>query len=207
MRGIVVRLGIGVLVLAAGCSPSGGSYTGASAYTPSPSASGFLTAGSCAARDGSTYRQVACDDATALARVTVRRAHGDAVTPDCPATTDFVLTVDGATGTAGSTGATSGASPPPSATPGEQTGYACMRDLSGPHPGDPGGGGGPYTVVGDCVYRERPGVAEETPCGGEHAHVPRFTVTAIVTDRAKCPPATSLYVGLPHGDVGCAGPT
>ncbi len=215
MRGMLLRLGVGVLALAAGCSPTGGSYTGADAYTPSPSDGGFLAVGSCAARHGATYREVACGDPAALARVTVRRLQGDAVTPDCPATTDFVLTVNGGAAwapstTSASTSPTSPASPtaptaPSARVPGEQAGYACMRDLRGPHPGDPGGGGGPYTVVGDCVYRESPGEAEETPCTGRDARVPRFTVTAIVTDRAACPPATSLYVGLPHGEVGCAG--
>jgi hypothetical protein len=31
-------------------------------------------------------------------------------------------------------------------------GYACLRDLEPPHPGDPGGGGGPRGIPGDCLY-------------------------------------------------------
>lgn len=205
MRGMLVRLGIGALALAAGgCSPGAG-YTGASAYPPSPSGT-FLATGSCAARVGTTYRQVACDDPTAWARVTTRRLSGDAAAPDCPATTDFVLTVDGS-GAASQPSAPTTPSVPSTAvrSAGNGGGYACLRGLKGPHPGDPGGGGGPYTVVGDCVYRAGPGEAKETPCAGPAARVPRFTVTAVVADRSGCPAATSLYVGLPHGEVGCAG--
>ncbi|WP_326770320.1 hypothetical protein OG978_17975 [Streptomyces sp. NBC_01591] len=36
-------------------------------------------------------------------------------------------------------------------TPASGEGYACMRNLKPPHPGDKGGGGGPRIEVGDCV--------------------------------------------------------
>lgn len=179
MRGTVLPLCAGALVVAmAGCTPGTG-YTGQSAYTPSPAAV-FLAEGSCAARGGDTYRQVACDDPAAVARVTLRRAGDSAGAPRCPATTDFVL--DGGPG------------------------YACMRDLRAPHPGDPGGGGGPNTIVGDCVYQALPTEARETACDGTGARPPGYKVTAVVTDRSQCPATTLLYVGVSGGRVGCAAP-
>jgi hypothetical protein len=188
-------------LLLVGCAPSQG-FTGSGAYTPptgspsgSPSAAAFLAAGACAAHDrvgtGGSFHQVSCDDPAAVARVTVRRATGSAASPDCPDTTDFVLSISG----------TSAAQA--SAAPDAQ-GYACLRDLRPPHPGDPGMGGGPNTIVGDCVYTEGPDEAEETACNGSGKHPPQYKVVAVVTGRADCPHATSLYVGVERHKVGCA---
>jgi hypothetical protein len=188
-------------LMLAGCMPNQGP-TGNSAYTPpsgspsgSPTAGPFLAVGACVAHDrvgtGGSFHQVVCDDPAAVAKVTVRRTKGSADAPDCPETTDFVLSISG----------TSAAQTP--AHPDAQ-GYACLRNLRAPHPGDPGKGGGPNTIVGDCVYTEGADEAEETACDGTGKHTPQYRVTAIVPARADCPPATSLYVGVQHHRVGCA---
>src|SRR5690606_28988435 len=84
-------------------------------------------------------------------------------------------------------------------------GYACMRNLQPPHPGDPGGGGGPRTIVGDCVYRLDDGKVRETACDGDGGHAPEFKVTKAVDDRSECPASTALYVRLGgERPVGCA---
>jgi len=59
--------------------------------------------------------------------------------PACPATTDFVLHISAQGSSARA------------ATCPYRRGYACMRNLEPPHPGDPGGGWAPQ-IVGDCVY-------------------------------------------------------
>ena len=87
-------------------------------------------------------------------------------------------------------------------------GYACMRKLQPPHPGDPGGGGGPRTIVGDCVYGAGRGEVRETACDGRAGHNPEYKVTSAVDATARSArPSTALYVRL-GGDrpVGCAVP-
>ena len=199
-RGGFVRAAGLVAVLAlAGCTPGTGA-TGQKAYTPpasprrSASPAAFLAAGDCAARvgsgDGAGFRPVPCGDRAAVARVTVRSATGDAAHADCPATTDLVLSI-------------SGGAP---ATPAAGPGYACLRNLRPPHPGDPGQGGGPNTIVGDCVYRAGSAEVRETACDGTGARPPQYTVVAIVAARPRCPARTALYVGVGHGRIGCAQP-
>ncbi|MFG2684201.1 hypothetical protein [Streptomyces sp. NPDC048392] len=109
--------------------------------------------------------------------------------PPCPGMTDFVLHV----GEGGD-----GAVP---------RGYACTRKLLPPHPGDPGGGGGPRTVVGDCVREVGGGRVCESACDGRGAHEPRFKVVETVAVRSDCPASTRLYVRLGgERPVGCARP-
>jgi hypothetical protein len=80
-----------------------------------------------------------------------------------------------------------------------------MRNLESPHPGDPGGGGGPRTIVGDCVYGTGKGEVRETACDGSGEHAPQYEVTSAVARRAQCPPSTALYVQLGGTTpVGCA---
>ncbi|PWI45429.1 hypothetical protein [Streptomyces sp. ICBB 8177] len=190
MRTALLLAAAALLAGAAGCAPATG-YTGqrAAAVTTAPATGPLLPVGSCAARSGTAYREVACDDRDALARVT-RRASGP---PDCPATTDLLLTVT-AGGAVGATASPSGG------------GYACLRDLRPPHPGDPGQGGGPNTIVGDCLYSAASGRAGETACdrAGASAHPARYRITALVTDRARCPSTTALYVTEPRGRTACA---
>ncbi|WP_051367809.1 hypothetical protein [Hamadaea tsunoensis] len=86
--------------------------------------------------------------------------------------------------------------------------YACGRNLKDPHPGDPGGGGGPKTIVGDCVVviGMLDNGLEEVACrpAGWFARVVGLATTA-----ANCPtatisrlPAASGVLCLGSGDGG-----
>lgn len=199
VRGLVRAAALAAMLAVAGCTPGTGA-TGQHAYTPTTtprrtaSPGAFLAAGDCAARTGSGdaagFRPVPCGDRTAVARVTVRGLTGDAAHADCPATTDLVLSISGGT----------------PATPATGAGYACLRNLRPPHPGDPGQGGGPNTIVGDCVYRAGSAEVRETSCDGTGARPPQYRVVAIVAARPHCPARTALYVGVGHGRIGCAEP-
>ncbi|MFJ8308337.1 MULTISPECIES: hypothetical protein [unclassified Streptomyces] len=188
---------------AAGGSAAEGKLAAATpAASPPPDAAAtFLATGHCASREGAVgdtkdFHDVACTSERAVARVLVRRdgavSKGAAVM--CPLDTDFVLYVAESRPSANENGDGS-----------VSRGYACMRNLEPPHPGDPGMGGGPYTVVGDCVYDAGAELVKETPCDGS-GRAPQFRVVSAVRRRAECPPATVLYVQLTGGEgaVGCA---
>ncbi|MGX1882623.1 hypothetical protein [Streptomyces sp. NPDC055287] len=170
---------------------SGSSLTGA--VTPSGYGATFLGIDECSSR-GRDFREVSCASEKATARVLARHAGQMAGGPVCPPPTDFVLHIS--------------ESRPAFDEDGDGTvprGFACMRNLEQPHPGDPGKGGGPRTVVGDCVHTARKGQVEETPCDGSGEAAPEFEVAASVERRAQCPPATALYVQLGgEKPVGCA---
>ncbi|MBR8641807.1 hypothetical protein KEF29_26900 [Streptomyces tuirus] len=209
VSGLLVLLG----ALLTGCqSPSagvaedgrlGGSATGTTAAAVSPTAtrpSGygavFLAVKECSSFGTTSFTEVPCGGERAAARVVAR--HDGAVRdgPRCPATTDFVLHISEQRPASDEDG--DGAVP---------RGYACMRNLQPPHPGDPGGGGGPRTIVGDCVYGSGDGQVRETACDGTGEQDPEYKVTRAVEKRAGCPASTALYVRL-GGDrpVGCARP-
>jgi hypothetical protein len=156
----------------------------------------FLDVDECSSFGTTSSTEVACTSERAAARVMARHDGKVSGGPACPATTDFVLHISEAR--------------PEHDEDGDGTvrqGYACMRKLQPPHPGDPGGGGGPRTIVGDCVYGTREGEVRETPCDGEGEHAPEYEVTAAVDRRAQCPTTTDLYVRLVGGKpVGCARP-
>jgi hypothetical protein len=143
-------------VLVAGCGKAGDDHpsdtarTTASVAPPTPSVNPsygeeFLAEGECAAPEPGqkiVYREVPCDDPKAVAKVIDRIDTGF---PDpfgatsCSDNADFAVDV------------------PVSMAiledrPAFGEGYACMRNLKAPHPGDPGGGGGPRIEVGDCVH-------------------------------------------------------
>ncbi|MEU4210531.1 hypothetical protein AB0F13_11160 [Streptomyces sp. NPDC026206] len=152
----------------------------------------FLGRGSCAGRGGPDFGEVDCASEQATASVLARYYGPRSGGPRCPGTTDFVLHI-----TAVNTGTSESASAP--------EGYACMRNLRPPHPGDPGRGGGPLTVTGDCVYTERRGVVKETACEGSRGRAPEFRVEETAGTREDCPPDTDLYVQVGGGaPVGCA---
>ncbi|MGW0902556.1 hypothetical protein [Streptomyces sp. NPDC002853] len=194
----------GVLLLvacvgAAGCQDSSDPGSDASARRPSSSAppghgAVFLAVDECSSRGRETFTEVSCTSERAAARVIARHDGKVAEGPSCPARTDFVLHISENRPAVDEDG--NGEVP---------RGYACMRNLELPHPGDPGGGGGPRTVVGDCVYGAGEGEVRETACDGSGAKAPEYRVTSAVPSRAACPAATQLYVSLEGGKpVGCA---
>ncbi|MFI6404410.1 hypothetical protein [Streptomyces sp. NPDC050548] len=191
--------------LLAGCSSANGSDAGdgrlgskaSTSSTTQPAGYGavFLAVDECSSFGTTSFTEVPCTSERAAARV-IARYDGDVSSgPVCPATTDFVLHIS-AQGTSG-TGRDS-------AVP---KGYACMRNLEPPHPGDPGGGGGPRTIVGDCVYGSGSGQVRETACDGSGRKKPQYKVVKAVLKRASCPASTALYVQLGGSrPVGCARP-
>ncbi|MEV1050833.1 hypothetical protein [Streptomyces sp. NPDC049887] len=183
------------------CRPGPGGAGSESPQTPRenslPPAHGplFLGPGSCSGRGPADAREVPCTSEKAVARVTARHDGRRTDTPVCPDTTDFVLHISEHRPAFDEDG--DGSIP---------RGYACMRNLEPPHPGDPGGGGGPHTIVGDCLRTSRQGQVKETACGGSGEHRPEFRVASTVDGRSQCPPSTDLFVELPAGSkaVGCA---
>ncbi|MEU7261738.1 hypothetical protein AB0B21_38980 [Streptomyces rimosus] len=166
---------------------------GAPASSPSPAAT-FLARGTCSTRGRTVFHQVSCRSEKAAALVLARYDGPQAQGPLCPERTDFVLHISEHRPASDENG--DGAVP---------KGYACMRNLEAPHPGDPGGGGGPRTIVGDCLSRLRQGEVKETACDGTGARPPRYKVTAAVRSRVSCPADTEMYVQLGGGaPIGCA---
>jgi hypothetical protein len=195
--------------LLTGCSPSaagtGDEGAGASGATVpvSPSASRasgfgavFLAVDECSSFGRTSFTEVPCSSERAAARVVARHDGTPAAGPPCPATTDFVLHISEQSRISDEDG--DGAVP---------QGYACMRNLEPPHPGDPGGGGGPRTIVGDCVYGSGSRQVRETACDGRGERKPQYKVVEAVAERSRCPLSTALYVQLggPR-PVGCARP-
>ncbi|MEV0091681.1 hypothetical protein [Streptomyces sp. NPDC050738] len=184
--------------------PSGGGSPQKLQESPQPTGFGatFLGTQECSSR-GKDFREVSCTSEKAYARVLVRYEGSRTTGPACPGPTDFVLYIAETT-PALAEGAN--AAPDASATPSPVArGYACMRTLEPPHPGDPGKGGGPRTVVGDCVYNAGKGQVKETACDGAGETQPEFKVMTSVARRALCPPTTKLYVQLGGTKpVGCA---
>ncbi|MET9589611.1 hypothetical protein ABZY45_01400 [Streptomyces sp. NPDC006516] len=169
------------------CRPSGGTPSSAPGGGASPSGHGgqFLGPADCSTR-GEVVREVSCGSEKAAARVLARHTGAPPDGPACPSTTDFLLHISGG-------------------GPAAPRGYACMRNLEPPHPGDPGQGGGPLTVVGDCVHGFHAGEVRETACDGSGERPAEFEIGSAVARRALCPGTTDLYVRL-GGDrpVGCA---
>ncbi|MGW2488669.1 hypothetical protein ACWCV9_15865 [Streptomyces sp. NPDC001606] len=162
---------------------------------PAPGAAGgpggvFLGVGACSSFGTADVTEVPCTSERAAARVLARYEGAAADGPLCPQATDYVLHIGAQRGTGD-------AAVPP--------GYACMRALEPPHPGDPGGGGGPRTVPGDCVYTSGAGQVRETACDGTGRQRPQYRITRAVPDRSACPATTVLYVQLGgRNPVGCA---
>ncbi|MGI5455021.1 hypothetical protein ACQEWB_17945 [Streptomyces sp. CA-249302] len=168
----------------------------ATATQPSGYGAVFLAVDECSSFGTSSFTEVPCTSERAAARVIARYDGQVDKGPLCPATTDFVLHISEQS--------------PSSDEDGDGTvpqGYACMRNLEPPHPGDPGGGGGPRTIVGDCVYGSGSGQVRETACDGSAKQKPQYRVVKAVAKRSLCPTGTALYVRLKGGEpVGCARP-
>ncbi|WP_155054856.1 hypothetical protein [Streptomyces blattellae] len=184
-----------------------GGSGGAAPTQPSGHGAVFLAVDECSSFGTTSFTEVPCTGERAAARVVARYEGRVGDGPLCPGTTDFVLHI-------------SDKAPALADEDGDGTipqGYACMRNLSPPHPGDPGGGGGPRTIVGDCVYSSGDGQVRETSCagegkgagenGGEGKQEPEYEVTKAVGRRTQCPASTALYIQLGGTDpVGCARP-
>ncbi|MFB6552938.1 hypothetical protein [Streptomyces sp. NPDC056405] len=177
---------------------SGGTVPGSAPAVVRPSGYGavFLAIDECSSFGTVSFTEVPCDSERAAARVVAREDGRAGDGPPCPATTDFVLHIS--------------EQRPSSDEDGDgavSRGYACMRGLQPPHPGDPGGGGGPRTIVGDCVYDAGDGKVRETACDGKGKRKPQFKVVEAVAVRTDCPASTGLYVRLGgERPVGCARP-
>nr|WP_320778052.1 hypothetical protein [Streptomyces sp. CRN 30] len=200
----VVALVLAAVTVLTGCQRS----SGASGSGPEPSGGAatvvrtsgygavFLGAGECSSFGTTSFTEVSCAGERAFARVVARHDGEVSAGQPCPATTDFVLHIS-----------ESGALHDEDGDGRIAQGYACMRRLQPPHPGDPGGGGGPRTIVGDCVYGAGRGEVRETACDGGGGHAPEYRVTRAVTARSECPEPTTLYVELGGREpVGCARP-
>jgi hypothetical protein len=191
-----------VAVALTGCQQSSGAEDGGlDEVTPTPTRTSgygavFLAIDECSSFGRESFTEVPCTSEKAAARVIARHDGTVGEGRPCPATTDFVLHISEQKPSADEDG--DGAVP---------QGYACMRNLQAPHPGDPGGGGGPRTIVGDCVYGAGAGEVRETSCDGKGKKSPEYEVSAAVKKRAECPASTALYVQLGGAKpVGCARP-
>ncbi|CAM5286113.1 Lipoprotein OS=Streptomyces alboniger OX=132473 GN=CP975_12400 PE=4 SV=1 [Streptomyces alboniger] len=194
--GTLRALLLAAAVALTGCQDSGGSGDDRTPEPARPSGFGevFLAVDECSSRGRAAFTEVPCTSERAAARVVARHGDEGRQGPSCPARTDFVLHISENRPAVDEDG--DGAVP---------RGYACMRNLEPPHPGDPGGGGGPRTVVGDCVHSAGRGRVLETACDGSGARSPEYRVVSAVRSRARCGPATALYVALGGArPVGCA---
>ncbi|MFM9595004.1 hypothetical protein ACKI1J_44660 [Streptomyces scabiei] len=181
--------------------------TTAASVPPSGYGSVFLGVDECSSFGTTSFTEVPCAGERAAARVVAR--HDDRVGqgPPCPPTTDFVLHISESRPAPDGSGGPGASGEDEDGDGSVPQGYACMRKLQPPHPGDPGGGGGPRTIVGDCVYDAGRGEVRETACDGRGRHDPEYEVTAAVGTRTRCPAATDLYVRLGgERPVGCAVP-
>ncbi|ULR50800.1 hypothetical protein [Streptomyces deccanensis] len=159
----------------------------------------FLGVDECSSFGTTSFTEVPCASERAAARVVARHEGRVGQGPLCPPTTDFVLHISESTDERDGYDEDGDGSVP--------QGYACMRGLQPPHPGDPGGGGGPRTIVGDCVYGAGRGEVRETACDGGGKNAPEYEVTTAVDSEAQCPAGTDLYVRLGGSrPVGCAVP-
>ena len=205
--GVVCALLVLAVAVLTGCQMLSSSGSGGDAASGRPTATGgtsptrpsgygavFLAVDECSSFGTTSFTEVPCTSERAAGRVVARFDGPVGRGPLCPATTDFVLHISAQKSSPGVDGSV-------------PQGYACMRNLEPPHPGDPGGGGGPRTIVGDCVYGSGSGQVRETPCDGSGRRKPQYKVVKAVAARATCPAATALYVRLQGPQpLGCAPP-
>jgi hypothetical protein len=191
-RGLVsLVVGLGVVAALAGCNPIGAKPVSAPASAPGEDGLKVHDCVALVSASGSSYDEVWCTDPSATAAVTTvdsaaRGVAGAQAQPDCPSGTDVLLTP-----------ANFAAGPTSRRTPGPAAfGYACARNVNPPHPGDPGEGGGPDIVEGDCVY-VTPVSVTETRCDGTGDHKPAYKVYRIALSTFGCDqPGTDLAFGL-----------
>jgi hypothetical protein len=144
-------------------------------------------------RGRAEYRELGCSEPAAYGRVTVRLPAGTASPAPCPADTDFEL------GLATAPARPAGTSGGPASEP---DGVACLRTLHGPHPGDPGHGGGAGIVRGDCLAatgsaRIGGTPVRETACARGARPAAEYRVVAITAaPGSRCPSATRYLIAI-----------
>ena len=199
-RRYAVQLGVATLaaLMAVGTAAACGGGDSGDGGKPSDSAPVGWTVGSCirqvsgptaiptelkpAQRDVMKAQQqfepVACTDDRALSKIEAMGATpdplGQTAESGCPDDTDQVFKQTG-----------------PLAI-GRQ--LVCARNLKEPHPGDPGGGGGPAIVVGDCVYigsnaNSFNDIVGDVPCAEQGWFA---KVLAKASAKTECPADTTL---------------
>ncbi|MFD5629584.1 hypothetical protein [Streptomyces sp. NPDC127072] len=156
-----------------GTGTSTGTGTGTGTPSSSPPESPYNDSDTVLMAEGDCYgsvtgsapgrvEEVACDDPDAIGKVLKRAEERTTQNTyiDCPGPTDDVLGISDA-------GGPELAGPRDYAQYVNGVGYACVRNLRAPHPGDPGGGGMEIRV-GDCLWTSGPADQyEEVPCEGE----------------------------------------
>lgn len=83
----------------------------------------------------------------------------------------------------------------------------CLRNVSPPHPGDPGVGGGEL-VEQDCFAVHAAGTIQEVACDGSGPTPPQHRLVGIVETVDGCPPGTAEPIALTSfpPQVLCAAP-
>jgi hypothetical protein len=144
--------------------------------------------GNCVARAQDapdSFELVECEDDSAVAKV-IAKTHSDLLEnePACPPGTDVIVNVE------------------------RTFGAACLRNLSDPHPGDPGMGGG-QLFAGDCIALRGRDI-QETRCDASGSTAPQYRVVGLTKNSGDCPPETSdvleltLSIGQRRYSVICA---
>ncbi|MGC0333985.1 hypothetical protein RKD23_006975 [Streptomyces sp. SAI-170] len=170
------RAAVAVLLAGAvvtGCGQAEGYRSdGAAPTSASPSPGEELDVDDCVAKDdapGSAgdYEEVPCTDHRAEATVlAVFQDTAPADPRDCPERTDDTVDVPWDAG---------------SRTVAQ---LVCVRNRTAPHPGDPGQGGGPHLVVGDCLRVGKEGWVSEVVCrGGSPADRATHQVVEVLVDQ------------------------
>ncbi|MGH3380479.1 MAG: hypothetical protein ACRDP6_37665 [Actinoallomurus sp.] len=116
-------------------------------------------------QEGATFRRTGCDAKAAAAKVTKMTASGFFGAPvACPEDSDAIVKVD-------------------QEHLNLAEDVACIRNLTAPHPGDAGQGGGLFRP-GDCILDPAQDTSvKETPCAGAHW----ATVVRWADDFTSCP--------------------
>ncbi|MFJ4968295.1 hypothetical protein [Streptomyces sp. NPDC088755] len=179
---------------------------------PEPIGKNAFAAGKCVTADSAAttsegYRETPCTDADAVAEVLVRGESSAYESARCPAEAAhadlaIVLTL------------------PVDDSGQKQYAPVCLRNLTAPHPGAPGAGGGPNIIKGDCLQERRGanptggGIGTygyEVACGDDTmSGRPFHEVIAVlpyyggVVDTKSCPKRTEVQFSDGGPSIQCA---
>jgi hypothetical protein len=163
---------VGLLILVGALSP-GGSTTPTGAWKAGQCVSSEVRVGDQA---GKAFRRTGCGETDAKAKVLKMTSTVLMGPTDCPDDTDAMISID----QSGSHSIKVGQD------------VACIRNLSAPHPGDVGQGGGVFRA-GDCVLDpQQSSKLQEAPCASPHWG----TVLRWEADATSCPTGES-YEAVP----------